>query len=442
CGLYAEAKRIRELIALNPLDVVDALVDEALVLPRPDSPPIVLDFPPYPDAPKEEKDAYTSRNNDASEQIRVDWIGELMRHGLREKMALLWSNHFVTQRRIYFYAAYGFMYLDTLRKHALGNFKEFVREIGTTPAMVEYLDAKLNRKGHPNENYARELLELFTVGLDNYTQEDITELARALTGWSDIPQEFSVVFSPQHFDETPKTIFGQTDTYNYDTAIDLVFSERSRELARFVCGKLYTFFVYAEPDSVIVDELADIFIAENYEIAPVVRTLLKSAHFFDSAFIRSAIKTPLELFGSLASLMVGGSEDAEVLTMGDELMRVWRQVPLDPPNVAGWKGNRAWITSGSLVDRWNFSLRLLRSFDLDVGRLLLWISDPEDPSVLAFELAEHLLGRIDAAEQEELTALLLSGTPTYEWSISSEDAQTRISAYVMALVQRPSFQLA
>lgn len=457
CGLFADPARIRGLISQNPLDVVDALVDEAISLPLPPPPASTTDFPPPPDAPTEERNAFTTRNVEASKQLRVDWIDELMERGLREKMVLLWSNHFVTQQRVYFYAAYGHDYLQTLRSNALGNFKSFVRDIGVTPAMVEYLDAKLNRKGHPNENYARELLELFTVGLDNYSQQDVTELARALTGWSDIPESFSVVFSPEHFDDTDKTVFGRTENFSYDSAIDLIFDERPNEIAQFVCTKIYKFFVYAEPDQAIVDELADLFIAENFDVAPVIRTLLKSAHFFDNAFVRSAIKTPLELFGSVASLVLreeipeeqqSNSSSkrsdlrSEVLSMGEELMRVWGQVPLDPPNVAGWKGNRSWITSGTLVDRWNFTLRLLRTFEVNVDEMLTWTTDPTDPALFAWEIAEHLLGKLDPSEQEELTDLLLAGTPDYEWSIDTEDARTRTAAFVMALVQRPAFQLA
>jgi uncharacterized protein (DUF1800 family) len=180
-----------------------------------------------------------------------------------EKLALFWHNHFVTRNEDYGCPSYLYQYHKLLQQYALGNFKTFVKEIGKTPAMLVFLNGVQNTRFNPNENYARELYELFTLGRDNgYTQQDIVQTAKALTGWNSLENNQycgRINFFPALHDPAQKTIFGKTNTYNYDTLHDLLFAERAVQISEYICGKLYRYFVSPQVDEVIVSELATIF---------------------------------------------------------------------------------------------------------------------------------------------------------------------------------------
>ena len=216
-------------------------------------------------------------------------------------MALFWHNHFVTDTEVYVHARLAYGYLNLVRKHALGDFKQFVYDMGLNLAMLIYLDGTSNTHIAPNENYARELLELFTTspedqnGQPNYTEADIREMARALTGYVADLRQFRARFFDNRFDDGEKTFLGRTGNFGYADVVDIVFEERTDALAHFICVKLYKAFVYAAPAPEIVDELAEIFIDNNFQIAPVLRTLLKSAHFFDREVHGARIKGPIEM---------------------------------------------------------------------------------------------------------------------------------------------------
>lgn len=228
--------------------------------------------------------------------LNVNVIHDFYDNNLRERLTLFWSNHFVTEWLVVRHAPYVFQYYNALQRNAIGNFKAFVREIGTNPAMLRYLNGEYNTKDIPNENYARELYELFTLGVDNgYTQEDIEETARALTGWTGgraIGRTH--YFKEEDFDDGEKTIFGQTGNWGYDDVIDILFEQHSEKIAKFICGKLYRYFVSPQINDVIVNSLAGTFIANDFEIAPVISRLLKSKHFFDPTSQGVIIKTKLK----------------------------------------------------------------------------------------------------------------------------------------------------
>ena len=221
-GYGADPAAINAVLASAPDAAVDALVDAALAAPLPPTPPWIDEPVPPKDAPQSEIDAYIEAN--------TGWIyetgGEVHNEALallqagtafRERLALLWHNHFVSGFESYFLAAWLYRYWTLLRTHALGDFKQFVHEIGITPAMLIYLNGVQNQVGEPNENYARELMELFTMGIEypegtpNYTQDDIEELARILTGWTvDLYGNLEAVFIPEWHDDGVKTLFGRT----------------------------------------------------------------------------------------------------------------------------------------------------------------------------------------------------------------------------------------
>ncbi|MCH8959750.1 MAG: DUF1800 family protein [Bacteroidetes bacterium] len=345
----------------------------------------------------------------------------------------------------------------------------------------------LNQVEAPNENYGRELLELFTMGLrdeqgnDNYTEIDIEQIARALTGWYIDWHNLSVLFMTEYYDDGEKTFFGRTGNFGYDDVIDIIFEERASQIARFICRKLYREFVYAAPDEAIVAELADIFLANNFEIAPVVRTLLKSAHFFDTQTVGAHVKSPVEE-------MLGFTLETDTTPGGDLFLAMFwlsgelGQYVLEPPNVAGWPGHRDWLNTSTLVNRWDFTSYLLfgdegheeeEGFPApDVRALAKELQDPDDPLAvfrLPTALVEHLMPIM--AEELDIEPITdgfggdlvnnpipdaiangpahvrergkggMQGIPWYEWDLDHPYSPCVILVFLYYVIQLPEFQL-
>lgn len=473
---------LKVLIGMPAHEAVDGLMDAALAFSLPDPPAWADAFLPPDGSPESVFTEYFDQQFPWFLELITQWFERMYRGGLPEKLTLFWQNHFVTELETYFLTPIGYRYLALLRTHAFGNFKDFVRAIGLDQAMLIYLNGELNTKVEPNENYARELLELFTMGQydrqgqQNYTEHDIQELARALTGWWVNPYDFSTNLEPEAFDNEPKEIFGKQGNYDYDGVIDLIFAERSRPIAEFICTKLYEEFVYAAPDDAIVDGLADLFIARDFEIEPVVRALLRSEHFFDEPLIGAHIKSPL-------SLMIGLFKESAVEELWDEAYEhvQWNGYELDQgvleqPNVAGWPGYREWISTATLAKRWEtvefYIWWGLVQDNVDLVPLSEKLLNPDDPHLvfkLPAALAEHLIVVPPAelgfeAPQEafsgdlinhpipqsvldgpnyarDLAKIFLRGVPWYEWSLYAEGTRWLLIEYVLYLVRLPEYQL-
>lgn len=246
--------------------------------------------------------------------LRMWWMGNILNrdHSLTEKMTLFWHTHFVTEMDIVKDSRYSYTYLELIRKHALGNMKSLIREGTTNIAMLVYLGGNQNTKSAPNENYARELFELFTLGKDprvKYTEEDIRAAARILSGYKDDKDTLTVTFDPDLHDTGDKhfsayfenhTIKGQeglAGKTEIDELIDMIF--RRRDAALFFCRNIYRWFVCDTIDDrteeLIIEPLAQTFIDHDFEVVPVIRQLLSSRHFFDPAFRGAIVKSPVDL---------------------------------------------------------------------------------------------------------------------------------------------------
>ncbi|NOY05873.1 MAG: DUF1800 domain-containing protein [Chlorobi bacterium] len=397
------------------------------------------------------------RKRDAGrmKQLRNWWI-ELMlsdEFSIREKLTLFWHDHFATEYLTVRCPQWEYGYLNTLRKNALGNFKQFVTDMTTDPAMLDYLDGRLSTKGRPNENYGRELQELFTMGVGNYTEDDIKEAARALTGWT-IPLlvnqrpryvwAIQSAFVPSRHDDGEKTFLGQTGNWDYKDIIDIIFQQDVT--AKFICRKLYREFVYEVADETIVDQLAQIFRRNNYDLKPVLSTLFKSAHFFDNAMIGAHISNPLEFgIGNCRSLNISNSNIDYLFLEGKVLgMEIFQ-----PPNVAGWPAYRTWISSSLLPTRWAFSDSIVNGtmpskyrFKVDVLAYARLFDDPNDARQLVTDIATHLINY--PMSQNQLNFLLdalLQGAPEYEWNIDAPNAEFRLRSFLVALLRMPESQL-
>ncbi len=277
--------------------------------------------------------------------LNVAWFNKLVndKAQLRERMTLFWHGHFACRDVNAFFMQ---QQNNTIRKHALGNFGDLLRAIAKDPAMLKFLNNRENRKQAPNENFARELLELFTLGIGNYTEKDIKNAARAFTGWNFNKEGQFKVNEFQH-DKGAKTFMGQTGNFDGDDIINIVL--KNKQTALFICGKVYRYFVNSEEvNQRQITELADVFYNSNYNITQLLQHLFTADWFYAPQNIGNKIKSPIDLMVSLIRTFNIQFEDKEGVLhtqriLGQELFR--------PPSVAGWKGGRNWIDSSTLTFR-------------------------------------------------------------------------------------------
>lgn len=385
-------------------------------------------------------------------------LSDMLNDGLRTKMFLFWHNHFVTELSVYDCNKYLWSYYNLLNKYCLGNFKQFVLEMGKNPAMLVYLNGNLNEVGKPNENYARELMELFTMGENNgYTQNDIVEVARSLTGYR--CNQYScndVTFSSGKFDNKNKTIFGKTGNWGYNDVINLIFTERQNQVAYYICHKLYIYFINHQPDNEFVTELSKLFIQSNWELLPVFKAIFKSDHFFNEEFIGALVKSPIECFIDLARMSGISSENLteRYTTFRYGSANLGMEI-FNPINVAGWPGHFDWINENTLTQRWNYCKTIVNTLSNETNRealrqLAINISAPEtnNPSAITRALTLHFIGREIDLTLHEAAVLYLKGDIPQNyfddgtWNLNWNEAPFQIANLLVYLVKLPEFQLA
>ncbi|MBK7475185.1 MAG: DUF1800 domain-containing protein [Haliscomenobacter sp.] len=263
---------------------------------------------------------------------------------LLERMTFFWHGHFACDIDNSVLAV---QYLNTLRFHALGNFRDLVVAIAREPAMIRYLNNQQNRKDQPNENFARELLELFTIGRGNYTETDIKEGARAFTGWSSTLRG-EYIFRPGQHDYNRKTFFGKTGNYDGTDIIDLILERK--ETALFIVGKIYRHFVHEKGPEERIKALAREFYASGYDIGRLMQAIFESDWFYAPENIGTKIKSPVELLAGMIRSLGLQFEDGLGAVF---VQRALGQILFHPPNVAGWPGGRSWIDNSTLMTRLN-----------------------------------------------------------------------------------------
>jgi uncharacterized protein (DUF1800 family) len=268
---------------------------------------------------------------------------------LNERMTLFWANVFVCGDVV---PPYIQQYNNTLRRNALGNFKDFTIAISKEPTMIRYLNTEQNKKAHPNENFARELMELFTLGPDQYTEDDIKEAARAFTGYG-YHRDGRFLFNDRTHDFGEKEFFGFKGNMDGDTIIKII--TRKRECAQFICTKIYRYFVNEIPNEARINELVAVFYPA-YEISEVMHYLFTSEWFYASENIGTKIKSPMDLLSSMYRLVPFQFTDDKQHIV---LQRLLGQQLSKPPNVAGWEGGRAWIDINTMLIRLKLSSVLL-----------------------------------------------------------------------------------
>lgn len=375
-GFGATHAEIASAKGKTPADVIDSLLDNALLAAMPAEPyksDTWLHTPPYLGADYDKQIQQQTAYSYANMEIRRDWMTNMAKPNsmLREKLALFWMNHFVIESLKVYYPQMMYRYLNYMRQNAWGNFKQMVKDVTIQPGMLVYLDGVISYRTLPNENYAREVLELFAVGESdkngehNYTEADIRELAKALTGYrikydAPAPDVLPSYYEVTQHDATFKTIFGVKKPWGLasagipDDAIDHIFEMRKDTIAWYICSKVYSFFVYAgthgPAESAIIDAMAATFKSSNWELKPVLAELFKSEHFFDEVNIGANIKSPHEYTVGLLRHFDITPDRLQSGTLY-YYTAAGGQVLLDPPNVKGWPGYRSWISTTTLPYR-------------------------------------------------------------------------------------------
>ncbi len=289
-----------------------------------------------------------------TDRVAYWWADRMLRspRPLQEKMALFWHGHFaVNESKVRDYRKH-LLLLKTFQKHGLGNFRELLIATAQSPAMLSFLDAGVNVKGSPNENFAREIMELFTLGVGHYTEEDIREAARAFTGWH--YRDLTFVINKDKHDDGSKTVLGRTGKFDGIKIVDILLDKPADE---FIAAKIYRYFVHENPSPELIKKLAKVLRDNNFDIAPLMQTIFMSRDFYSPQSVGTHIKSPVELavstYRKLELPSVPGVPDFNAAT------RTLGQYLFNPPTVAGWAQGRAWITPGLLIARKNFAYDVL-----------------------------------------------------------------------------------
>lgn len=417
-----------------------------------------------------------NQENSRLTQLQSWWIKLMLDQGisLTEKMTLFWHNHFSCGANSVKDARYMYKQNDLLRQNVFGNFKTLAKQISLDPAMLRYLSGSYNTKTSPNENYGRELQELFSIGkgpeiapgnYTHYTEADVKAAAKVLTGWSDDQAGLTYKFTDANHDTNDKTFSsaygnrvikggkGKTEALReMDDLLTMIFDQN--QTAVYLVRKIYRWFVDyvidSEVEKNIIQPLADIFRANNYEVKPVLEALFKSAHFYDNAKIGCMIKSPADLVIGTIRLFPHPLLYPTALPQTNWAYRTLRRVMatmqldiMNLPNVAGlpayWQEpvfHEIWINADTLQKRVKFtndySFDKFRLDEMDYGtapridplEAVKYITDPSNPVTIVTEFAQIMFPiQITAEQVTELKNILIPGLPDFEWTVEWNDYQ-------------------
>ena len=366
---------------------------------------------------------------------------------LQEKVALFWHNHFATagskgisgydlQRQI-----------EAHRRMGLGSFRDLLIEVGRQPAMLRWLDGDNNKKNAPNENYAREVMELFTLGVGNYTEADVKELARAFTGWRAEGEmnDRRPKFDAGQFDDGEKAVFDKKAKLNDEQAVDLLLGRPAA--SKWIARKLCREFLHPDPPQNVVDHYAGRLVEKKWELRPVLKEMLSSRIFFSEWAYRSRVKSPAELCVG-AALAVGGQAMARHLRqrmsdMGQNLMF--------PPNVKGWDGHESWINANTVIVRFNFGGRLVaqqfgefeRRSPLERELADRGLTQPRP--IVDFYTDLMLDGRLADDRRDQLVDYMMrddKNEPRETFELNGDSARKKVRGMMHLLMATPAYQLA
>ena len=375
--------------------------------------------------------------------LKAWWLGEMLGTDspLTERMTLFWHNHFTSSLQKVRSTRLMYRQNALLRRHALGSYAELLHAASKDPAMLAYLDSATSRRGQPNENFAREVMELFTLGEGNYAERDIKEAARAFTGWSIDRENGDFMWRPFAHDDGAKTVFGRTGNFRGEDVIGLLLEQSAT--AEHIVGKLWREFVSPQPDAAAVKRIAAGFRGSGYQIRGALRELLLSAAFWAPETRGVLVKSPVELVvGTLRQFDIAIADPLPLAL----LLRNLGQDILSPPNVKGWPGGEAWITSQTLLARKQFLERLMR---VDETRMMPdraeQAMEPQKPMArrvmrammdIQFSASDWVRPFRDREGPRSMQSVLLATAPAGESARAAQGVEL-----LRALVADPVYQL-
>lgn len=474
-GFGGTPEQINTLASWGPQRAVDHIVDFEKIdypAPRPD------EFDPdimRPLSPDEQRELRLARQRQDEETVarfrlreqqtqREDrlqvrkvqqwWLARMIEspRPLEEKLTLFWHGHFATSYRTIENSYHMYLQNQLFRAHAAGNFGDLLFQIIRDPAMLAYLDNNDSRRDRPNENLARELMELFSLGVGNYTERDIKEGARALTGYSFDDDQF--VFNQNNHDAGAKSILGKSGTLDGDGFVTAILE--SRACSRFVATKLYRFFVKDVPlewrsipreSRDVIADLADTLLRARYGLKPVLKRLFLSEHFYHEQVINEKIKSPVDLIVGAVRSLHTPVRDLGILVDALDLMG---QDILFPPSVKGWDGGRSWINTSTLFVRQNILAFLLTGkkpvgYDaladkqvFESEKLLTWLAETDssaarDPARVIDFLLRLTLGASPPDARETLE--------TFVQEHNGSLGRDMLTAILLIITAMPEYQL-
>jgi len=411
-----------------------------------------LDFP-FPKDPKslskKKRRELRKKSRKLRNQVNNQWIERMIRpkkeSPLLDKMALFWHGHFACEPKLHHHAE---EYLAAIRQHALGNFKDLLLAVSKSTAMILYLNNQQNRKKKPNENFARELMELFTLGRGHYKEQDIKESARAFTGWHCDPLQAQFQFKERQHDAGSKTFMGQTGHFGGEDIINIILQQK--RCAEFLAEKLYAFFVNErKPNKKHISALADMIYNSHYDLQTALRFLFSADWFYDPKHLGANIKSPVLLLVQLARILDLRAENELAWLQPQQALG---QLLFKPPNVAGWPGGRSWIDHSLLLMRLNLAAAIFEKTNI-VFR------PKDDPKAagrgkgfrkLAVRANLAPLNKLCSQEKDILAALsdylLLQApklsAPNFQAYLSlAQTKEEKIKAGSLLLLSTPEFQI-
>lgn len=400
--------------------------------------------PPRKQMSEAERKAFQREQIEKGVALRAWWYREMLTtpSPLAEKMTLFWHNHFTSSQQKVKSPVLLYRQNVLLRRHALGNFSELLRAIAKDPAMLVYLDNVSNRKRQPNENFAREVMELFTLGEGNYSENDIREAARAFTGWS-IDRDTGAfrVYRMAH-DDGVKTVLGKSGRFDGDDVIDILLAQR--RTAEFVAAKLWREFISPTPQEKEIQRIAAVFRDSGYDIKVALRAVLTHDALYAPDNRGTLVKSPVEfLVGTMRTFAIRAVEPWPLVLAGRQL----GQDIFGPPNVKGWPGGEYWINSQTLLARKQIVERLFRAEEMPVaGAVSMRPTDDGERRrramqalmAMRFDHARWLRAFSDdeARRRDEIERLVLPVAPLTASTVPSDQL-----AFVRNLVLDPSYQL-
>jgi hypothetical protein len=389
--------------------------------------------------------AETIARANSGTQLRAWWLTRMLYspHPLEEKLTLFWHNHFATSNAKVQSARFMLGQYQLMRRHALGSFAGLLQEMSRDPAMMVWLDTRDSKKGNPNENYARELMELFSLGLGQYTEKDIREAARAFTGWE--IRGGKAVLNPRRHDDGDKTVLGQTGNFGGKDVVRICLEHKAA--APFLVGKLYRFLVSESVPATpgLLAPLAAQFRASGYDFGALVRAVLSSNLFFAPEVYRTRIKSPVDFALGIVRALEGR---VGTTALGVALEGLGQNV-FSPPSVKGWDGGPAWLNGQTLLFRQNLALALTSTEDPRFGRrtdpagLARRYNQRGDEELVDFFLRLFLQGDVAAGSRSRLVEYRRRAqdrpVPVY-WT-ARDGADHRVRALCHLVLTLPEFQL-